>query len=40
MWAALLLLLLRELAIEALEVSLHDEAHDDREAVRSDANRV
>ena len=40
MWAALLLLLLRELAIEALEVSLHDEAHDNRETVRCDADRV
>ena len=40
MWTALLLLLLRELAIEVLEVSLHNEAHDDRETVRGDANRV
>ena len=38
--AAVLQLLLVELAVEALEVPLEDEAHDDRQAVRRDADRV
>ena len=39
MRAAFLLLLLLKLAVEALEVLLEDEAHDDREPVRRDADR-